>query len=316
MQRFTNILFIADPYGAASTALQQAIELARSNKAKLTLSNVNDELPKNLLKMHSSFLKLQKAELESLLSKFHTDGLDINIQPLIGTPFLEIIKEVARNNYDLVIKPTEGRSGLSKILFGTTDMHLLRKCPCPVWLIKPTRKQHFSRILAAVDPDPQETTNKELNALILDLATSLSRTQNSELHIMHAWSMRYESSLRSGHVRISKKEVDSMVRDTRNRHKKWLDNLLEQYNLNDLTVKVHLVKGKPGEAISNLAKKKHAELIVMGTVARTGIPGYLIGNTAEKILTEVDCSILAVKPESFLTPVKTNITNANPITPY
>ena len=43
----------------------------------------------------------------------------------------------------------------------------------------------------------------------------------------------------------------------------------------------------------------------MGTVARTGIPGYLISNTAEKILTEINCSILAVKPESFSTPVKT-----------
>ena len=41
----------------------------------------------------------------------------------------------------------------------------------------------------------------------------------------------------------------------------------------------------------------------MGTVARTGIPGLLIGNTAETILQRVDCSVLAVKPDGFVSPV-------------
>lgn len=44
----------------------------------------------------------------------------------------------------------------------------------------------------------------------------------------------------------------------------------------------------------------------MGTVCRTGAPGLLIGNTAEKILYEVDCSVLTVKPDGFVTPVRLN----------
>lgn len=44
-------------------------------------------------------------------------------------------------------------------------------------------------------------------------------------------------------------------------------------------------------------------LVVMGTAARTGIPGFIMGNTAETILNRPDCSVLAVKPPGFVTPV-------------
>jgi nucleotide-binding universal stress UspA family protein len=45
------------------------------------------------------------------------------------------------------------------------------------------------------------------------------------------------------------------------------------------------------------------DLIIMGTVARTGIPGFLMGNTAETILNRIECSVLAIKPAGFVTPV-------------
>ena len=41
----------------------------------------------------------------------------------------------------------------------------------------------------------------------------------------------------------------------------------------------------------------------MGTVCRTGIAGFFIGNTAESILQQVDCSVLTVKPDGFVSPV-------------
>jgi universal stress protein E len=43
--------------------------------------------------------------------------------------------------------------------------------------------------------------------------------------------------------------------------------------------------------------------VVMGTVARTGVPGFIMGNTAETILSQIDCSVLAIKPPGFTTPV-------------
>lgn len=64
------------------------------------------------------------------------------------------------------------------------------------------------------------------------------------------------------------------------------------------------MKGKPEEIIPRIVLDKRIEIIVMGTLSRTGVSGLLIGNTAERILTQVDCSVLAVRPEGFVTPVQ------------
>ena len=52
-----------------------------------------------------------------------------------------------------------------------------------------------------------------------------------------------------------------------------------------------------------MASDIKADLVVMGTVARTGIPGYIVGNTAEMILSQIACAVLAVKPPGFTSPV-------------
>jgi universal stress protein E len=66
---------------------------------------------------------------------------------------------------------------------------------------------------------------------------------------------------------------------------------------------MHLLKGEPEEVISEVAENLDVELVVMGTVSRSGLAGFLIGNTAERILQSLDCSVLAVKPQGFVSPV-------------
>ncbi|MDZ7749444.1 MAG: universal stress protein [Halofilum sp. (in: g-proteobacteria)] len=62
-------------------------------------------------------------------------------------------------------------------------------------------------------------------------------------------------------------------------------------------------QGPAAEVVPTLAQELDAELVVMGTVGRTGIAGLLIGNTAETILERLASSVLAVKPPGFRTPV-------------
>lgn len=206
--------------------------------------------------------------------------------------------------HDLVIKLTEGWKASGSRLFGSTDMHLLRKCPAPVWLVRPERPVKYARILAAVDPVMTGTSQDELNTLILDLATSLATQEGSELHVVHAWELPGETMLRSGRRALSKTEVDQMVRETRDAHEKALARLVGKYDLSKLKHYRHLLKGRPSEIIRRKAADHQVELIVMGTVGRTGIPGFFIGNTAENLLGQVECSVLTVKPSGFITPVK------------
>lgn len=68
-------------------------------------------------------------------------------------------------------------------------------------------------------------------------------------------------------------------------------------------MQVHFREGEPERVIPEVARETDAEVVVMATVGRTGVPGLIIGNTAEAVLNRIDCSVLAVKPASFVTPV-------------
>lgn len=304
MQRFTNILYVFDPAATTPDALRRAVNLARSNGAKLTMVTVSEELPRSLPGIKKAFDKIRDDALQAALSQIDTTDVTPRQLTVVGTPFLEIVKLVLKNGYDLVIKTAEGTSNLSSMLFGTTDLHLFRKCPCPVWIMKAARRRQYARIVAAVDPDPAEASNAELNETILTLSSSLATSEQSELHIVHAWTFPYESTLRGGRVSWPEIEIKRYLANARKQHKEWLDALLSKHEFHDINSKVHLLKGEPGRVIPALAHRKRADLIVMGTVARTGIPGFFIGNTAEKILVEVDCAVLAVKPDSFQSPIE------------
>ena len=85
-----------------------------------------------------------------------------------------------------------------------------------------------------------------------------------------------------------------------------LDSLLNasDVDVDELSCRVHLLNGEPDGLIPELSNKERVDLVVMGTLSRTGIPGLFIGNTAEKILQKINCSVLAVKPDGFKTPVR------------
>lgn len=95
-----------------------------------------------------------------------------------------------------------------------------------------------------------------------------------------------------------------MVREAEADHREQLEAMVTRHHVREMGGSIHMVSGDPREALPRLVRRLGIGLIVMGTVARSGIPGLLIGNTAESILTQIDCSVLAVKPEGFVTPVK------------
>jgi nucleotide-binding universal stress UspA family protein len=101
------------------------------------------------------------------------------------------------------------------------------------------------------------------------------------------------------------------VEGERLRHERALSRFREQLMLRigkeafeHLSPQYHLLRGAASKVIPLTARRLKADLVVMGTVARTGIAGLIIGNTAEAILEQLRCSVLAVKPLGFVSPVQ------------
>jgi len=311
MKRFKRILLAFDGKTDPSAALTRALDLARRNEAVLTVLEVVEDFPGQLEKwmttkdtrnLKEGIIQEAADRLGTLLKSIVPKGIQVNKKVVAGKPFLEIIRSVLQHGHDLVIVTPRSRVGFGSLFLGSTTRHLMRKCPVPVWAVKQTKKRRYRRILAAVDPSPFHSDQIELSRKIMELAISLAESEGAELHVVHCWSVPLENALRN-RSGLPPNDVNKIIRETRATHKLGLDKISQGLNLEKIPHRIHLRKGDPVRLIVDVATRKRMELVVMGTVSRKGFPGVLIGNTAEKVLDQLSCSVLTVKPDGFVSPV-------------
>jgi nucleotide-binding universal stress UspA family protein len=216
-----------------------------------------------------------------------------------GDPALRVIEQVLSEGHDLVVVTSdEDRDDRATI------RRLLRKCPCPVWVIRPTRAR-TQRVLAAVNPDPSEAG---LNQTILELATSMVGLHGGELHVLHAWELYGEATMgSSAFMHVPPAALNELLDEERAKHSAALDELIASTPAPQATCRVHLLKGAAAEVIPATVARLRINLLVMGTVARTGVNAMVMGNTAERVLDRVSCSVIAVKPEDFISPIRPRV---------
>ena len=297
MRRFKNILAVYGDAIGADDVFTQAVELARANKARLTLVDVLSERYAT-----PASLEERRKRLNRLVPAITAEGVtSVSVDVLIGTPFLEIVRHVLAAGHDLVIASADDGMSLRNVYFGSTATHLMRKCPCPVWVVKPGQSSRYSSILACIDPN-EPGGESELDTKILELSTSLAKANGADLHIVHAWDVEgKDRGTLSSEVRDKTREL--ILRNHEARHREKVHALLESYEQARTPHRLHMPRGMPQRVIVELVDQHNVDLIVMGTVSRTGIPGLIIGNAAETVLSVVRCGVLTVKPEGFVSPV-------------
>ena len=308
MQRFRNILACVHTSGEGHHTLERAVQLAKSNDASLKVVTVHEELPKwarmllppNMCGWETAVVREADKCLEELVGPIRDAGVTVDTAVLVGIPFIEIIREVLRNSHDIVLKDLDINEGTGRPTIQSTDMHLLRKCPCPVWLVKPTPHSRFEQILAAVDPEPGDEVRNSLNTTILELATSLSKLERCKLSVVRAWKSTEEVFAAHKLALAEYGESLSQIEMTRRAADR---ELMAKFEATSDEFRVLHVRGAPESVIAQVAEDEAVDLVIMGTVARTGIRGLLMGNTAESVLRKIECSVLAVKPEGFVSPV-------------
>jgi nucleotide-binding universal stress UspA family protein len=303
MRRFTNILF--SPLGRTDNpaAIRRITELARGNGAKLTLLGTVPEPSRRHRLLHDAEYDaaieiVERHDMTERLQRWceAADGVDVEIDTRTGNAALTVIGQVLAAGHDLVVVTSdEDREDHATI------KRLLRKCPCPVWVIRPTRAR-IQRVLVAVDTEPDEI---ELNHTLLELGAGMVELGGGELHVVHAWELYGESTLRSSAFAAApRSRVQDLLRAEHDGHLRALNELLSCSTSSNAPWRVHLIKGAPGLVVPELVRHERINLLIMGTVARTGIGGLVMGNTAEQVLDDVRCSVIAVKPPGFTSPIE------------
>lgn len=325
MRSFSKILCLVPGEASATAVLARAAGIADDNQASLTAVGLVEPLPADGLRkvgvspeaLRAALVDAEARRLEALAAPWRSQ-VHIETRVLVGRPFPDVARLAITGGHDLLVKAPEPVLGLLHRLRGSEDMHLLRKCPCAVWLVDPAAPAGYRCVLAAVDVDEvysasELTVRRALNLRIAATAASVAIAQLAELHLVHAWTAIGVSVMRSALVSASEAQICAYVDGKRAEHRAAMDRLLQSLEahigseaMRYAKPRVHLLEGDAREVIPALAGRILPDLTVLGTVARTGVRGFLIGNTAESLLHQLDGSILALKPQGFVSPLDTD----------
>jgi universal stress protein E len=310
MREFRKILFVGQGLADETEALKQAMSLARNNAAELDGLIVCPELPSRMAEHRDRYETSLKTALEELAAAVRAtlgegghDGLRTIEVDSGKAPAVRVIRHALRHAHDLIVKQAEPREEGRG--FSAVDMELLRKSHCPLWLSRPiARHRGEMKVAVAIDPETTEDNERDLVLRLLRLARSLADDCNGTLHIVSCWEYANERYLRHNPwIRVSPEELTGMVEQERRGHHQALSGLIEAAGIEGGT-RIHHLRGRPEQIIPAFVAEDGVDILVMGTLARTGIPGFVIGNTAENIVQKLACSVLALKPNGFVSPVK------------
>ncbi|MGE0159792.1 MAG: universal stress protein [Gemmatimonadales bacterium] len=302
MNPLENILVDVDATATAHPALERAVQLAMRSGARLTVAHVATVPPHAT---HYARLEEVVGELRQRLANIANAvrGAPAESKLLIGRPATVLIQEVLRAKHDLLIRShARDLSAAGPKQFGVVDMELLRQCPCPVLLVRHGAPAPQPRIVAAVNASTEDAHEDALNTKIVEAALRMARyLEARSTRILHAWMPFAEKTMR-GHS--TDEQMAAYVESARARADADLARLERAFDGRLMGTPPVLRRGEPDVVIPDFVVAEGIDLVVMGTVARAGIAGMLLGNTAERILRKLPCSVLTVKPDGFTSPVR------------
>jgi len=305
MATYQDVLVVLDPSQDTQKALDRAIELSTHTGCRLTaflsIYDFSYEMTTMLSgeereSMRQAVITDRELWIEQLLAPALQKGIHASIKVVWhNRPFEAIVKTVQDHGYDLVIKATHQHDVLKSLIFTPTDWHILRKCPCPVLLVKEHAWPAAGHILAAVNAGSEQPHHKSLNHLIIRQAQAMATLLGATVHLVNA----YPGT--PIHVAIEIPEFnpaeynDSM----RHHHQDAVRALAQIYGIPQQCT--HVIEGMPEDVIPKVARRIDAEMVIIGTVGRTGLSAAIIGNTAEHVIDRLECDILALKPDNDVT---------------
>lgn len=282
-------------------AVQEALWLAAGTGAKLTFFHSLDISEKAQWLITEEQLENNvRDQAEEVLKQFvkraADEGIEADYEVTFGRSWQQIIQKAVEGKYDLVIAGTRHQSQLRSVLFGSTGMKLLRQCPTPVWITHPREIRELRSVVVATDLT--EVSNR-----VVDAAATLAGKYGAQLHVLHVIHPATTHELRG--IGLPLMRIEEHQRQEREHAEKMLKQQVERPTVKALPQppNVILASGEPDEVILKTLDDLSADVLVMATIGRSGIPGMVIGNTAERLLPHVRCSVLALKPAEFVTPL-------------
>jgi nucleotide-binding universal stress UspA family protein len=288
MKLLNHILLSSDFSHSSKNLVDTAIEIAKVLQTKIIPMHV---LPGDITdeKVHTQLENMTRDELAQIKQEIEDAGVESG-NPIIqfGSVSDAIVRIATAVKTNLIVIGSGESYSKERFKLGTTAKRIIQKSEKPVFVVKEDTPLNIQNILCPVDFS--DTSKRALQNAI-----TLSHRYKAELTIMSVFEPPSASWFTSEEEREAQNDAKYAEFQSQ------FDEFLKDFNLVGLNWKKELPKGIPSEEILNTISSNMIDLLVMGTVGRTGLNRMIMGSVTEKVIREVPCSFLTMKSENMIT---------------
>lgn len=322
------ILFaVKNPDARRQPGIKKAIHIAKRLGASLELYHAistpvflegRPRAGTSLAEFKRESLELRQQRLEEQVARVGKRGVDVRCTMSRDYPPYEaIVQRATRIRADLIIAERHEGRRVREWLIHQTDWELLRTSPIPVLLLKNTKLYRRPVILAAVDPSHAHAKPLRFDDELVARGEQLSSALRGSFHAMHANSPSM-SGLSMGDPANDAVTLEATYEQLTLKGRKDFESFAKKARIP--RTRQHLIDGDPVFAIPRMARGIGAGIVVMGAVSRSHLKRVFIGSTAEKVLQDLPCDVLVVKPKHFTSRVNSKergkrVTAPTPLVP-
>ena len=237
--------------------------------------------------------------LESIADRLRVHSIKVTVSADWDYPAHEaVVRRAQVIKADLIVASLHSGRHRLPWLLRLTDWELVRQSPIPLLLVKNPRPYRHPAVLVAIDPARAYEKPLQLDKEILRIGRTLTTALRGTLHAVHAYS---SVVVAAPPETLTPGTLEKMQEDARREAQLGFNRALRAARIP--RSRQYLVGRLPVDAIAEAARKSHSAIVVMGAISRSGFKRLLIGNTAERILDELPCDVMVVKPAKFRSPV-------------
>lgn len=267
---FQRLLVCTDSSPASEGAFQAALTLARACGCEVFLLQVLEVSPAMSALAPEALVSWEREvrhSLEDLQRQATVQG--VALTPVVQTAeaaYAGIVAEARRLKVDLILMGRLGKTGLARLLLGSTAARTIGLSPVNVLIVPAETPLAWERLLIASDGSPYSEA-------AVGEALRLARLWESRLYGVSV--AREEGEL---------PEAEAIAGE-----------MLARANALGLPLETWVTVGVPDDAIVRLARELGADLIILGSHGRTGFTRLLLGSVAERVIGTAPCPVLVVK---------------------
>lgn len=315
------LVAIKDPDHAPRAQLKKAAALARASGAALEIfhavaqAEIDDEVRgRDFLQTTAELIDALNAHalrrLQRLASSSLLEGLRVEVTPSWDFPPHEaVIRRAISTGADLIVAAAQSQQFAGRLVLANTDWELIRHSPLPVLVVKSARDYSKPAVIAAIDPFHARAKPTRLDSRIFAAAAAMSRLLKGATHSFHAYMPLVSMAPGpSGMPLMLPPELEDIHGE---QVEKSFRRACERAHIPP--ARRHLNMGLVGDELGSVVKRVNAGIVVMGAVSRSGLRRVFIGNTAERILDDLTCDVLVVKPANFKSNVSRRRAHRQPV---